>query len=76
MPISCRRCTRWTASVEEVLEVLEMEQGACEGCAHEDLMRSVTRQYRMRLPQWWVVNGKRVIPIWIVEQLRKRLQCA
>lgn len=74
MPISCNRCSGWTASVEEVLEVLEKKGSACERCAHGELMRLVTRQYRMRQPQWWVVDGKRVIPIWIVEHLRKRLQ--
>jgi len=74
MPISCRRCTRWTASVEEVLKVLEHEWSACDGCACDEGMRMVRRQYRMRQPQWWVVDGKGVIPIWIVERLRKRVQ--
>ena len=74
MAISCSRCSGWNASVEEVLKVLEYEWDACEGCAYAEPMRLVARQYRLRQPQWWVVNGKGVIPIWIVERLRKRVQ--
>jgi len=74
MAISCSRCSGWTDSVEAVLDVLEKEWQACEGCTHEQLMRLVSSQYQMRQSQWWVVDGRGVVPIWVVEHLRKRCQ--
>jgi hypothetical protein len=34
-------------------------------------MQVVAEQFRMRLPRWWVVQGNVVVPIWIVELLKK-----
>ncbi|MBI4191404.1 MAG: hypothetical protein HY525_12820 [Betaproteobacteria bacterium] len=74
MQSSCGRCSGWTGSLEDVLAILNGEWSACEDCAHKEVMRVVAKQFRSRQPQWWVVNGKAVIPIWIVERLRNRYQ--
>lgn len=70
MPESCGRCPGWTGSIEDVLEVLSGKWRACEACTEREMMRAVVHQHRSRHPQWWVVDGRRVIPIWIVEHLR------
>ena len=74
MQISCGRCPRWTGSLEDVLGILNGELSACEVCAQREVMQVVAKQFRSRQPQWWVVDGRAVIPIWIVERLRTRYQ--
>jgi hypothetical protein len=68
---TCGRCLGWTDSLEKVREILNNQFSACEGCAHQAQMQVVTEQFRMRLPRWWVVQGNVVVPIWIVELLKK-----
>jgi hypothetical protein len=70
--ISCNRCLEWTNSVETVLEVLNNDASACEGCGRQREMRVVADQYRKRRSRWWIVGTKVVVPIWIVETLRTR----
>ena len=70
MPSSCGDCSGWTGSLENVLAILNGEWSACEDCAHKEVMRVVVRQYQLRQPQWWVVGGRVVIPMWMVERLR------
>ena len=70
MPISCGRCPGWTDSPLDVLAVLNGEWSACEGCPDKEVMRIVAKQFRSRQPQWWVVGGRVVIPMWMVERLR------
>lgn len=74
MSISCGRCPGWTNSLVDVLSFLNDEWSACEGCTQKEVMRVLARQFRSRQPQWWVVDGRVVIPIWIVERLRNRFQ--
>ena len=74
MPVSCGRCPAWTDSLVDVLDVVEKRWSACEGCAHEEDIRAVAVQFQSHQSQWWVVDGRVVIPIWIVERLRYRFQ--
>ena len=74
MSISCGRCPGWTNSPVDDLSFFNDEWSACEGCTHKEVMRVLARQLRSRQPQWWVVDGRVVIPIWIVERLRNRFQ--
>ena len=70
--MSCSRCLEWTTSVESVLEVLSNESCACEGCGSQKTMKVVADQYHKRRPRWWIVGTTVVVPMWIVEQLRRR----
>lgn len=74
MSTSCGRCRGWTESLVGVLDVLENGWSACEDCAHHKVMRVVAKQFQSRESQWWVVDGRVVIPVWIVEHLRNRFQ--
>jgi hypothetical protein len=57
--------------VEGVQSILRGEWSACETCAHHVAMNVLIDQFRNRRPQWWVVDGAVVVPIWIVESLKK-----
>ena len=74
MSISCGRCRGWAESLVGVLDVLENGWSACEECSNHQVMRVVAKQFQSRESQWWVVDGRVVIPVWIVEHLRNRLQ--
>lgn len=69
---SCSRCLEWTTSVESVLEVLNNDSYACEGCGRQGYMRLVADQYHKRRPRWWIIGSTVVVPMWIVETLRMR----
>lgn len=66
---SCARCLGWTNSPKDVLALLNNEWNACASCAHKKVIGTVAEQLRLRQPRWWVVNGRVVVPIWIVERL-------
>lgn len=72
MQISCGRCPGWTGPLVDVLEILNGELSACEDCPHKEVMQVVAKRFRSRQPQWWVVDGRAVIPIWVVERLQNR----
>lgn len=57
-------------SVPGVRDLLRHNWDTCENCSFEKDFRTVAQQFQMRKPQWWVVNGKSVIPVWIIERLR------
>lgn len=67
----CGRCQEWTTSATAVMDVLNNKWQGCENCAHQAVMNTVTEQFRMRRPRWWIVGGNVVIPMWVVELLRK-----
>lgn len=66
----CGRCRVWNGSREEILKLLNDEGTQCNSCAYEPVIRTVTRQFRWQVPQWGVVNGEVVLPVWIVERLQ------
>jgi hypothetical protein len=68
---ACRRCLSAAHSTSDVLGILTGEWAACEGCAHQSVMRVLVEQFQKRAPRWWVVGGTQVVPIWIVESLKK-----
>lgn len=70
----CDRCPAGAKSLDApgVLDFLENDWNACESCPHGKELRVAAQQFRLRKSQWWVVNGRAVIPIWVVEHLRKR----
>jgi hypothetical protein len=57
--------------MEGVIQILAKQWSACEHCAHQSVIRKLVEQFRMRRPRWWVVDGDVVVPIWIVERLKK-----
>lgn len=67
----CRRCTDIFNSVESVIKILQNDWGRCTGCANGDVLDALTKQFRLRAPRWWVVDGAVIVPIWIVEKLKK-----
>lgn len=69
---SCARCQEWTTSVDSVLEVLNSDSYACDGCGREGHMKVVAEQYRKRRPRWWIVGSTVVVPMWVVETLKAR----
>ena len=48
----------------------------CGSCPKENELRAAARQVWSRKPQWWVVNGKTMVPIWLVERLKNRARGA
>ena len=73
-PKSCARCLGWTESIESVDAALKKQWQASEACAHQRLMWTAIDQLRTGRTAWWVVNGSVVVPIWIVEQVKKRVR--
>ena len=69
---SCSRCLGWTTSAKVLLDILNDRSSACEGCVHGADMKLVIEQYQTRRPRWWMVGSTVVVPIWMVELLRKR----
>lgn len=68
----CSRCVEWTTSTEALREVLNNQWRTCETCAQRSVMWTVSEQYRTGRPRWWVVGGKMIVPIWLVETLKRR----
>ena len=71
--VSCGRppCTgKWASSPSGVLKALKGKQDTCEDCPNKKALEVVSLQYKSHHPQWWVVDGKVVIPIWVQERLR------
>ena len=70
MPEPCRHCLASAKTAPQALEALHALNNQlipCEHCAHQAIMHVVADQFRMGMPQWWVVDGAVVVPIWIVE---------
>jgi hypothetical protein len=68
--ISCARCIEESRSHKEVLDRLNGEWRACEGCANEMILRTISKQYRSGSRHWWHINHVRVLPVWIEERVR------
>lgn len=71
-PESCSQCLGWSESLEKVERLLGGDLSACGGCAHHNDMRIVAQQFAMNQPRWWAVNGRQVVPIWLVDRIRKK----
>jgi hypothetical protein len=74
VPKACGHCLVSAKTVADALEALDAlinPASPCETCTHQSALRIVVKQFRLRLPRWWVVDGKVVVPIWIVELLKK-----
>jgi hypothetical protein len=37
-------------------------------------MRVVSNRFRLQTQRWWEVNGKVIVPIWLVEFIRSHFQ--
>jgi hypothetical protein len=68
---SCTGCLGSAESIDDVLKILKDEWSACDSCPGAPVVRVLAEQYRRRHPQWWVVDGNLVVPIWIVEKIRR-----
>ena len=69
---SCSRCFKWTTSVDVLQDVLSNKVDACEDYIHRADMKLVTEQYHTHRPRWWMVGDTVIVPIWMVEFLKKR----
>ncbi len=69
---SCRHCSNWADSPEIVQEILRKRFSPCEGCEQQQVIHMLARQYELNQPRWWVINGVHVVPIWVVDIVRKR----
>ncbi len=71
-PTSCDGCPVKSSSmsVAGVRNLLEKDWKTCETCLYEPDLRRVVQQFRLHRPKWWVVNGRTVIPMWVIENLR------
>ncbi len=69
---ACRRCFKWADSPEIVLEILSNRFHPCEGCEQQPVFRMLAQQYELNQPRWWVINGVHVVPIWVVDVVKKR----
>ncbi len=67
----CHRCGEAFRSVETVLKILKNEWIQCESCMQPAAIPVLIKQFRLRMPRWWVVDGTVLVPIWIVESLKK-----
>jgi hypothetical protein len=67
---SCGWLPGWNHSPGHVKKLLH-SQSVCVHCEDHADIRAVVRQYRMGISRWWVVNNSVVVPIWIVELLKK-----
>jgi hypothetical protein len=70
-PKSCRGCIESSDSTGEMVEVLNNGTSECASCPHEPVIRNVNEQFRMKRPRWWLVNGEVVVPVWLVERVKK-----
>ena len=70
--ISCDGCPlkNNSLSVAGVRDLLQKDWNTCGTCPHEPALRRVAQQFRLHRPKWWVVDGRSVIPMWIIENLR------
>ena len=68
---TCQQCCEFYGSVAGVKELLSGKWQGCEDCPRAKTISVMVRQYQMRLPRWWVVDGAVVVPIWIVECVQK-----
>ena len=68
---SCSWRPGWNTSPWQVRGIINSGQGICESCDHHADIRVVATQFRLGQAQWWAVNGRVVVPIWVVEFLRK-----
>jgi hypothetical protein len=50
---------------------LNNQLGDCAGCPEQSVMRKLVRQYQKGQPRWWVVDNVVVVPIWMVELMRR-----
>jgi hypothetical protein len=71
-PNTCSYCLERVKSLSDrgMTDFLQSENDDSEGCPHDREFRVAAMQYRLRKPQWWVVGGKPVIPMWVIEQMR------
>ena len=70
---SCKRCSEWSNSDDDIQVILEGRSSACSGCASEKAISVVSDQYRKQQPRWWIARGIMVVPIWVVERFARRL---
>lgn len=68
----CRNCLGSCSSTEETVEILQGESTLCTGCDEYTTLVTISEQYRSQRPRWWQVNGEIVVPVWIVERVKKR----
>jgi hypothetical protein len=69
---SCKRCASFAESPPETLKFLRGEQATCDTCPRKATIDQVSRQYKARSSNWWVVKGVVAIPVWIKERLKCR----
>ena len=70
----CHRCLGWADSPEIVQAILARQFSPCEDCDQKPVIRALTQQYEMSQPRWWVVNNTQVVPIWVVDALKKKFK--
>lgn len=69
---TCNRCADFAESPAETLKFLRGEAQTCGGCPRKATIEQVTRQYKAKSSNWWVVKGVIAIPVWIKERLHGR----
>jgi hypothetical protein len=67
---ACRGCLGACSSTEDTVEILHGESSLCANCPQQPVIQTVSEQYRSRRPRWWQVQGRLVVPIWIVDRVK------
>lgn len=68
----CRKCLGACSSTEEKVEILHGESSVCVDCPRQPIIQAVSEQFRSQRARWWQVNGEIVVPVWIVEHVKRR----
>jgi hypothetical protein len=68
---SCSWHPGWNTLPWRVRNILKSAHDVCENCDHHSDIRAVVMQFRVGQARWWIVNDRVVVPIWVVEFLKK-----
>ena len=54
-----------------MITILKAEAEICEGCPEQPVLQTVSEQYQAQRPRWWQINGELIIPVWLVERIKR-----
>ena len=67
----CRICLEESPSTDGMITILKAEAEICEGCPEQPVLQTVSEQYQAQRPRWWQINGELIIPVWLVERIKR-----
>lgn len=57
----------------KLFSLLKGQLQPCRDCRQRKIIDTMVKQFKSKQPRWWIVNGAVVVPIWVLERLRRDL---